>query len=103
MTKGTRKLIWGLVGLASFGMVAAAQAENLTAKLVSEVPPTIWKGTGLATATLDKATEIPTWTVTYDDLSGDATARHFHGPAAAGANADVVVPLTIIGRGPRAT
>ncbi len=31
--------------------------------------------------------------MTYKDLSGPATAAHFHGPAAAGANAPPVVPI----------
>jgi hypothetical protein len=31
--------------------------------------------------------------MTYADLSGPATAAHFHGPAAAGANAGVAVPI----------
>jgi hypothetical protein len=34
-----------------------------------------------------------TWTVTYEGLTGPATAAHFHGPAAAGANAPPVVPI----------
>ena len=32
--------------------------------------------------------------VTYSGLSGPVTAGHFHGPAAACANAGVVVPFT---------
>ena len=34
-----------------------------------------------------------TWTVTYEGLTGDATAAHFHGPAAADATAGPVVPI----------
>ena len=34
-----------------------------------------------------------TYTMTYSGLTGPATAAHFHGPAAAGANAGVVVPI----------
>src|SRR6185503_16837467 len=33
------------------------------------------------------------YTMTYYGLSGPATAAHFHGPAASGANAGVVVPI----------
>ena len=45
------------------------------------------------TGTLDTATKKLTYDVTFKDLSGPATAAHFHGPAAAGANAGVVLPL----------
>ena len=32
--------------------------------------------------------------MTYSGLSGAATAAHFHGPAAAGANAGPIVPIS---------
>ena len=59
-----------------------------------EVPPVTTSGTGTADTTFDKSTNVLTWTVTYSGLSGPLTAGHFHGPAAAGANAGVVVPFT---------
>ena len=58
----------------------------------AQVPPNTTKGTGALMATYDPASKKLTYTVTYKDLSGPATAAHFHGPAAAGANAGVVVP-----------
>ena len=33
------------------------------------------------------------WNIKYSDLSGVVTGAHFHGPAAFGVNADVVVPI----------
>ena len=42
---------------------------------------------------LNKQTNVLTWTVTYSGLSGPATAGHFHGPAIAGTNAGVALPL----------
>ena len=42
---------------------------------------------------LNKQTNVLTWTVTYSGLSGPAIAGHFHGPAIAGANAGVALPL----------
>ncbi|MDR8763944.1 hypothetical protein FEP90_05670 [Burkholderia multivorans] len=33
------------------------------------------------------------WTVTYANLTGPATAAHFHGPAPVGQNAGVQVPI----------
>ncbi len=54
-----------------------------------EVPPVTTGGTGSVETTFDKSTNVLTWTVTYSGLSGPVTAGHFHGPAAAGANAGV--------------
>jgi CHRD domain-containing protein len=77
--------------------VAPAYAEvvNMTAELnaASEVPPTDSAGTGTLEATYDTDSKALTWTVTYEGLTGDATAAHFHGPADVGANAPPVVPI----------
>ena len=59
-----------------------------------EVPPVTTGGTGSVDTTFDKSTNVLTWTVTYAGLSGPVTGGHFHGPAAAGANAGVAVPFT---------
>jgi hypothetical protein len=59
----------------------------------AEVPPTTTTGSGDVLATLDTASKKLSYTMTYVGLSGPATAAHFHGPAAAGANAGVVVPI----------
>lgn len=74
---------------------AFAETVKFTADLTgaAEVPPTDSAGTGKVEATLDTDTKVFTWTVTYDGLSGEATAAHFHGPAAEGANAGPVVPI----------
>ncbi len=79
-----------LAGTASFAAVV-----NYTADLKgsSEVPPNDSKGTGSVTASLDTASKKFTWSATYSGLSGPATAAHFHGPAAAGANAPPVLPI----------
>lgn len=90
----TALLFVGAVALAgcanSDGNVAAMKA---TLNGASEVPATTSAGTGQATVNLDKATKTLSWTVTYSGLTGDATAAHFHGPAAPGSNAGVVVPI----------
>ena len=49
--------------------------------------------TGKVDATLDTETKMFTWNITYDGLGGEATAAHFHGPAAEGENAPPVVPI----------
>jgi hypothetical protein len=57
----------------------------------TEVPPKTTDGKGTATATLDTTTKVLNYTVDYSGLTGPATMAHFHGPAAPGANAPVVV------------
>ncbi len=80
-------------GVLSFS--AHAEMRQFTAHLdgASEVPPTKSAGTGELTATLDTATRMLTYTLTYSGLSGPAGAAHFHGPAAAGKNAGVEVAI----------
>jgi len=79
------------------GWLSAASAAmiNFTATMnsASEVPPKTSAGTGDALATLDTVAKTLTYTVTFQNLTGPATAAHFHGPAAAGANSGVAVPL----------
>lgn len=90
-----RRGLFGLVAVTALSTTPAfAEMQTYKATLngASQVPPVTTKGTGAVTATYDTATKKLTWTVTYADLSGPPTAAHFHGPAAAGANAGVVVP-----------
>ena len=84
--------------LAAIAFVAApAIAETVALKAdlsaASSVPSNDSKGTGTADVTYDAASKTLTWTVKFSGLSGDATAAHFHGPAVAGANAGVAVPI----------
>jgi hypothetical protein len=51
------------------------------------------KGSGELQAMLDGKTF--TYSATYKDLTGPAVAAHFHGPAAPGADAPPVVPVTV--------
>jgi hypothetical protein len=84
-------------GLSPAGFATKALAEQVTyqARLnaASEVPPNDGKGTGQAVATLDTATRELVYTVTFEGLTGPATMAHFHGPAAVGVNAGIVVKL----------
>ena len=64
-----------------------------TMNAASEVPPNASTGTGNADLKLDKATKTLSWTISYSGLTGDAGAAHFHGPAAAGANAAPVIVI----------
>ena len=65
---------------------------DLTA--AQETPPTVSAGTGALDASYDTSSKILTWTATYDGLTGDIAAAHFHGPAAVGAKAPPVVPIS---------
>lgn len=58
----------------------------------NEVPPNASQGSGSVDAVLNKDTNLFRWKVNYTGLSGPATAAHFHGPAAVGANAGVALP-----------
>lgn len=76
---------------------ATALAETITYKAdlaaASVVPPTTSKATGAVTATYDTVSRELVWKGDYSGLSGPETAAHFHGPAAAGKNAGVAVPM----------
>lgn len=86
-------------GLALIGLMATASARaetvNYKAELRAdtEVPPNPSKGVGHVTATYDTGTKKLSWKVGYTDLTGSATMAHFHGPAPAGKNAGVMVPI----------
>ena len=60
-----------------------------------EVPPAPSRGVGTVVATVYPSTGAMTYTVEYKDLTGPATAAHFHAPAGPGANAGVAVPATV--------
>ncbi|AOK53819.1 CHRD domain-containing protein [Burkholderia stagnalis] len=83
-----------LAGVLAAGS-AAAETVRLSANLQpsSEVPPTTSKGSGAVDATYDTLTHTLQWTATYENLTGPATAAHFHGPAPVGQNAGVQVPI----------
>lgn len=86
-------VIAAALSLSACGSMVASNAMALSAKLsgANEVPSNTSAGTGMLDASLDKQTNVLTWTVTYAGLTGPAKAGHFHGPAAAGANAGVAL------------
>jgi hypothetical protein len=90
----------GMIGLAlaaSIGTGPAALAEVVNYKAALAAQGNDSKGTGNADVTYDTTTKMVTWRVTFDNLTGPATAAHFHGPAAPGANAGVAL---LIGNNP---
>ncbi len=83
-----------VLALASSSIAATL---NLKADLKpsNEVPPPDSKGTGSVTLTYDEATKKLTWKGTYSNLTGPATAAHFHGPGQAGKNAGILIPIFV--------
>lgn len=77
--------------------MTAAQAEMIQMKATlngaQEVPAVNTQGTGTATFMFDTVSRKLDWDISYSGLSGPAAAAHIHGPAAAGANAGVMVPF----------
>jgi hypothetical protein len=93
----------GLATMLGFAPAALAEVQNYTATLnaQSEVPPvTGTTANGALGATYDTATRKLTYSVTFDKLTGPPSAAHFHGPAAAGANAGVVLPVADVSKNP---
>jgi len=86
-----------LAFVALLSVAAAAQAETI--KLTStlsgknEVPPIETPAGGGAEMTLDTATHTLSWTVTFQGLSAELRAAHFHGQASVTENAPIVVPI----------
>ena len=74
---------------------AMAEMVKMSATLAAsqEVPPNDSAAKGSADITFDTESRKLDWTIEYSGLTGDATGAHFHGPAAAGENADVAVPI----------
>jgi hypothetical protein len=89
-------VIIGLIGVACMGALALAAPVSFTVPLsgAQQVPPVQTSGSGTADLTFDPSTRVVTWSITYSGLSSAVTMAHFHGPAAAGKNAPVVIWLT---------
>lgn len=75
--------------------VAYANTVNFKADLQpsSEVPPKTSRGHGSLDASYDTSSRVLRWIAAYADLSGPATAAHFHGPAPVGQNAGIQVSI----------
>jgi hypothetical protein len=85
-----------LVGIVS-SSAKPAYAETFTCDVSldgsQEVPPVETEATGTASVMFDSETRELTWEIEFSGLSGDATAAHFHGPAAPGNNAGPMVDI----------
>jgi CHRD domain len=92
-----RSTVAGFMAVSFLALAPAAFAQAVMykadLKASTQVPPNDSKGTGALTASYDPASKKLTYTVNYKDLTGPATAAHFHGPADAKTNAGIVVPV----------
>jgi hypothetical protein len=68
----------------NFSGTLSAQAEN---------PPVTSSGSGTVTATYDPQTKTLQYTFTWNNLTGNAIAMHFH-VGAVGVNGPVVIPVS---------
>ena len=86
-----------LTVLATLALSACAYPETFKAQLSSanEVPPNNSPGAGEATVKFYPTSKTMTYDVAYKDLTNTPTAAHFHGPAAPGANAPVMIPMNV--------
>jgi hypothetical protein len=93
--KSVFRTIVTVSALALVSLAAHAATNHLSAdlKASTEVPPKDSAGTGTLTATLNTETNEFKYHVEFSGLTGPAAAAHFHGPAAAGANAKPQVPI----------
>ena len=75
------------LSLGACGTLMASDVVTSGAKLsgANEVPGNASTGSGTLEATLDKKSNVLSWTLNYAGLTGPAKAGHFHGPAASGA------------------
>ena len=91
----TQLVAFALAAFVSTATSAYAETLKFKASLdaTQEVPPNDSKGKGTADLTYDTATKNLTWTITFDGLTGAATAAHFHGPAEPGKNAGVALQI----------
>jgi hypothetical protein len=87
-----------LVAVATLFAGASAFAETVSFKAelsgANEVPAVEGSGKGTVSASYDSVSKVLTYTVEYSDLSGPATAAHFHGPADTSHNAPVMIPVS---------
>jgi len=86
-----------VAALALTSLTTSSQAQVLTGTFpidsAQEVPTNSSTASGVGTVTLDLATNVLSWNITFSGLSGAQTAAHFHGPAPAGSNAGVQINI----------
>ncbi len=85
-----------LPALVAASIVVASPALAATVRLEGHFTPehgTTSQPDGTVQATLNTRTNLVKYTLTWTGLSGPVVAAHFHGPAPAGEEAGVLVPI----------
>lgn len=94
---GARRFAIALAAASALAFSSSAQALtiHLGANITGgqEVPAVVTPGHGAATITFDTVTNVLSWTIYYESLTGTSTDAHFHGPAPIGVSAGVQVPI----------
>lgn len=90
-----RRMLLAAVVSAAFVSAASAATVHYTARLSGrqEIPKTDSKGKGKFDATFDTQNKVLKYTLTFEGLTGPATAAHIHGPATRTQSAGVIAPL----------
>ena len=85
-----------IAACAMFALPALAEEMKYTAELsgASEVPANESAATGSADVTVDTEAKTVSWTVSVQDLTGEPTAAHIHGPAGEDENAPPVIDMS---------
>ena len=85
-----------IAACAMFALPALAEEMKYTADLsgASEVPANESAATGTADVTVDTEAKTVSWTVSVQDLTGEPTAAHIHGPAGEDENAPPVIDMS---------
>ena len=85
-----------LASATAFMLALAPMASAKTVKISGTFHPegaATTKPTGHVTGTFNTVTDKVTYRITYSGLSGPVIASHFHGPAAPGQSAPVMLPI----------
>lgn len=85
--------VLAFAGCSPMPMASTTTAMSAQLSGASEVPAVATEATGNVVASWNPGSNVLKWTITHAGLSGPVTGAHFHGPAMAGQNAAVVVPI----------
>ena len=85
-------LAMSVTGCSILNRQANLVAFTTQLRAANEVPPNASQGNGSVDAVFNKDTSEFRWKGNFSGLTGSASAGHFQGPAAIGANAGVALP-----------
>ncbi len=92
MTLVVASAVVAISGCGMMGRQSNMVAFTTQLRAANEVPPNASTGSGSVDAAFNKDTNLFRWKANFSGLTGPVTGAHFHGPAAVGSNAGVVLP-----------